>query len=230
VDSSTGSQAAGLNVVGATAAGTVAVAVISSGAAANLTVNALGTGTIGIGSVSTGAVTITATPTAGNSINWYSASTGGTLLQYNNTSYTTPSISVNGTYYALDSNTTTGCKSASRTAVNVTVKAVPSSVVASANIVTFCGSGTIDLSGIATGEVSDTIAYQNFESSGSTVTYTASGGATKTGSSGGSDRPSNTSFVNSGSTSYWVNNGTATITTNNISSLSNNIYTYAAIL
>jgi len=59
VDSSTGSQAAGLNVVGATAAGTVAVVVTSSGAAANLTVNALGTGTIGIGSVSTGRVTIT---------------------------------------------------------------------------------------------------------------------------------------------------------------------------
>lgn len=59
VDSSTGSQAAGLSVTGATAAGTVAVAVISSGGAANLTVNAKGTGTIGIGSVSTGAVTIT---------------------------------------------------------------------------------------------------------------------------------------------------------------------------
>lgn len=59
VDSSTGSQAAGLKVTGATAAGTVAAAVISSGSDANLTVNAKGTGTIGIGSVSTGAVTIT---------------------------------------------------------------------------------------------------------------------------------------------------------------------------
>ena len=59
VDSSTGSQAAGLKVTGATAAGTVAAAVISSGADASLTINAKGTGTIGIGSVSTGAVTIT---------------------------------------------------------------------------------------------------------------------------------------------------------------------------
>lgn len=59
VDSSTGSQAAGLKVTGAIAAGTVAVAVVSSGADANLTINAKGTGTIGIGSVSTGAVTIT---------------------------------------------------------------------------------------------------------------------------------------------------------------------------
>lgn len=59
VDSSTGSQAAGLKVTGATAAGTVAAAVVSSGSDASLTINAKGTGTIGIGSVSTGAVTIT---------------------------------------------------------------------------------------------------------------------------------------------------------------------------
>jgi hypothetical protein len=58
VDSSTGSQAAGLNVAGATAAGTVAVSVISSGAAANLSIDAKGTGTISIGGVSTGIVAI----------------------------------------------------------------------------------------------------------------------------------------------------------------------------
>lgn len=48
VDSSTGSQAAGLKVTGATAAGTVAVAVISSGADANLSFAAKGTGTISL--------------------------------------------------------------------------------------------------------------------------------------------------------------------------------------
>src|ERR1035437_532895 len=58
VDSSTGSQAAGLNVVGAVAAGTVAVASISSGAAASLTLDAKGTGTIGIGTVSSGLITL----------------------------------------------------------------------------------------------------------------------------------------------------------------------------
>ncbi len=58
VDSSTGSQAAGLKVTGATTTGTVAVAT-DGGAAVNLTINAKGTGTIGIGSVSTGEVTIT---------------------------------------------------------------------------------------------------------------------------------------------------------------------------
>ena len=58
VDSSTGTQAAGLKVVGATTTGTVAVVTIG-GASVNLTINATGTGTIGIGTVSTGAVTIT---------------------------------------------------------------------------------------------------------------------------------------------------------------------------
>lgn len=58
VDSSTGSAAAGINIIGATAAGTVAVAVISSGSNANLTLDAKGSGTIGIGTVSTGAVTL----------------------------------------------------------------------------------------------------------------------------------------------------------------------------
>ena len=59
VDSSTGSQVAGLKVTGAATAGTVAVVVTDSGANASLTLNAKGSGTIGIGSVSTGAVTIT---------------------------------------------------------------------------------------------------------------------------------------------------------------------------
>jgi hypothetical protein len=59
VDSSTGSQVAGLKVTGAVTGGTVAVVATDSGSATNLTVNAKGTGTIGIGSVSTGAVTIT---------------------------------------------------------------------------------------------------------------------------------------------------------------------------
>ena len=59
VDSSTGSQVAGLKVTGAATAGAVAVVVTDSGANASLTLNAKGSGTIGIGSVSTGAVTIT---------------------------------------------------------------------------------------------------------------------------------------------------------------------------
>ena len=59
VDSSAGTQVAGLKVTGAATGGTVAVVATDSGADASVTLNAKGTGTIGIGSVSTGAVTIT---------------------------------------------------------------------------------------------------------------------------------------------------------------------------
>ena len=59
VDSSTGSQVAGLKVTGAVTGGTVGIVATDSGSATNLTINAKGTGTIGIGSVSTGAVTVT---------------------------------------------------------------------------------------------------------------------------------------------------------------------------
>jgi hypothetical protein len=59
VDSSTGSQTAGLKITGAALNGTVAVVVTDTSGNTNLTVNALGTGTIGVGTVSTGRVTIT---------------------------------------------------------------------------------------------------------------------------------------------------------------------------
>lgn len=58
VDASTSSQAAGLNLVGATSAGTVALAVISSGNDANLSINALGSGTVTINGTATGGITL----------------------------------------------------------------------------------------------------------------------------------------------------------------------------
>ncbi len=72
-----------------------------------------------------GTVTITATPSSGATIDWYSASTGGSLLQSGSTAYTTPSISNTTVYYAQARNTTTGCISSSRTAVTATVNALP---------------------------------------------------------------------------------------------------------
>ena len=77
VDSSTGSQAAGLKVTGAATGGTVALAAIDSGAAANVTINAKGTGTIGIGSVSTGAVTITPATTVTGALTLTAGIVGG---------------------------------------------------------------------------------------------------------------------------------------------------------
>lgn len=80
VDSSTGSQVAGLKVTGAATAGTVAVVVTDSGANANLSINAKGSGTIGIGSVSTGAVTITPATTVTGTLAATNAATVGTTL------------------------------------------------------------------------------------------------------------------------------------------------------
>jgi hypothetical protein len=59
VDSSTGSQVAGLKITGAITGGSVAIVATDSGSNASVTLNAKGSGAIGIGSVSTGAVTIT---------------------------------------------------------------------------------------------------------------------------------------------------------------------------
>lgn len=85
VDSSTASQAAGLNIIGATAAGTVAVAVISSGANASLTLDGKGTGTLGINTVSTtsGLVTIgNSTSVAGVAVNGPTAITSASATSF----------------------------------------------------------------------------------------------------------------------------------------------------
>lgn len=73
----------------------------------------------------TGTVTITATPGAGETIDWYAASTGGTALLTGNISYTTPSISVTTIYYAEARNTTSGCLSSTRSPVTSTINPVP---------------------------------------------------------------------------------------------------------
>jgi len=74
----------------------------------------------------TGTVTITATPGSGQTIDWYSEATGGTLLLSGNSSYTTPSISSTTNYYAEARNTTTGCVSATRRTVTATVNGTQS--------------------------------------------------------------------------------------------------------
>ena len=73
-----------------------------------------------------GTVVVSATPGAGQTVDWYSASSNGNLLLSGSTTYTTPSISSTKTYYALARNASTSCISSSRTAV----KAVVSSSVA----------------------------------------------------------------------------------------------------
>lgn len=58
VDSSTGSQVSGLNVVGGTSTGTVALSAISSGATQNLTIDSKSTGLLSLNATGTGNVVI----------------------------------------------------------------------------------------------------------------------------------------------------------------------------
>lgn len=80
VDSSTGTQAAGLKVTGATAAGTVAVAAISSGSNAGLSIASKGTGVLAINKpvathTTKAAINATATATAAEVATGYITST-----------------------------------------------------------------------------------------------------------------------------------------------------------
>ncbi len=104
-------------------------------------------------------MTITATPSAGATIDWYAAATGGSPLQSGSTVYT-PSITTTTTYYAQARNTTTSCVSTPRTAVTATVIPTPNvpTLNASANQcagtgVTFTASGgsAYDWAGAFTG-------------------------------------------------------------------------------
>ena len=91
----------------------------------------------------TGTVTITATPSAGETIDWYDSPSGGTLLLSGNPSYTTPPISTTTNYYAEARNTTTGCVSASRATVTATVTSAPNAPAAGDN--SRCGTGTVTI-------------------------------------------------------------------------------------
>ena len=93
-----------------------------------------------------GSATISATPGVGETINWYSASTAGTLLLSSSNTYTTPVVSATTSYYAESRNT--GCGSATRTAVSVTVSALPAAVTTVVNA-TKCGPDTATVSATA---------------------------------------------------------------------------------
>ncbi|MBU6158213.1 MAG: autotransporter-associated beta strand repeat-containing protein [Bacteroidetes bacterium] len=112
---------------------TITYTVTGTGGCANatatrtVTVNALPTLPTGINGsrCGTGTVSISATAGAGETIDWYAAASGGIALSNGSTSFTTPSISTTTLYYAEARNTTTGCVSASRTAVTATINTQP---------------------------------------------------------------------------------------------------------
>ena len=123
------------------------------------------TATAAVSRCGAGTVTLNATPGAGETIDWYAASSGGTALSSGSTSYTTPSLNATTTYYAQARNSTTGCVSATRTAITVTINALPSAP--SAPLVSRCGPGTVTLT--ATPQSGQTISWFATSTGGSAL-------------------------------------------------------------
>ncbi|MEJ8758243.1 T9SS type A sorting domain-containing protein [Pontibacter sp. H259] len=91
-----------------------------------------------------GTVSITATVDAdANSARWYTASSGGTPV--NTGLIYSPTLTATTTYYVSSYNTTTGCESATRTAVTATLNSIPSAPTVSGTPTPICGSGTTTL-------------------------------------------------------------------------------------
>ncbi|MFT3909182.1 MAG: M36 family metallopeptidase [Ferruginibacter sp.] len=132
---------------------------------ATVNANPVAPGAVGAARCGTGTVTISATAGAGETIDWYVASTGGSALLSGSTSFITPSISISTTYYAQARNTTTGCVSATRTAVTATVNATP--VAPGAVGAARCGTGTVTIS--ATPGAGETIDWYAGPSGGSAL-------------------------------------------------------------
>ncbi len=92
-----------------------------------ITVNALPSAPNSAGDVTacntSGNQTLTVTTGAGVTADWYDASTAGTNVQSASLTYTT---ATSGTYYAEAVNSTTNCKSSSRTAVALNLNNAPS--------------------------------------------------------------------------------------------------------
>jgi hypothetical protein len=89
---------------------------------------------------------LSASASNGQTINWYSAAVGGTLLATNSNTYTTPNITATTIYYAEANNGT--CVSSTRTAVTATVNALPATVATISNA-SKCGTDTSTISATA---------------------------------------------------------------------------------
>ena len=91
-----------------------------------------------------GTVTLQASSDIGN-VNWYSTATGGLVLAPG-TSFTTPNLTANSTYYAEANNNS--CVSINRTPVSITVYKLPD---VTAETVVLCKSSTVTLDAKVTG-------------------------------------------------------------------------------
>ena len=85
-------------------------------------------------------LTATATVPAGHTLVWYTAATGGSTVS-------NPVLNTAGTitYYAASVNNTTGCESATRTPVTLTITSIPNATVTANGPTTFCEGGSVVL-------------------------------------------------------------------------------------
>lgn len=111
-------------------------------------------------------VTLEASTTAGASIKWYAAATGGTALATGN-SFTTPALSASTTYYIAAASGT--CESSPRTAVVASLRSIPT--VNLGNDTTICPGISYVLNATTTGA---TYAW-NTGASTATITVNAAG-------------------------------------------------------
>jgi hypothetical protein len=92
-----------------------------------------------------GTVTFSVTPPDGCTIDWYTTSSGGSIVPGGTSTVSfSPSINSSTTYYAEARHLTTGCVSATRTPVTATVSTPAAPTGASAN--SLCGAGTVTFS------------------------------------------------------------------------------------
>lgn len=104
--------------------------------------------TIGASRCGTGSVSLSASGAGvGQDYKWYSALTGGTLLQTGGVTYVTPTITSTTTYYVVIYNTTVStCESSPRTAAIATVNALLAAPTITAGGPTnFCSGGSVTL-------------------------------------------------------------------------------------
>jgi gliding motility-associated-like protein len=121
-----------VNAAGCTSSG-ITAAHVTVTAAPNAPLLANNTVSVCSGSPATFSV---ANPQTGYTYNWFDTATGGTLL-YTGTSFTTPSISTNTTYY-VDATLNGSCTSATRSAATVNVRTAPAAATVSLATAVVC--------------------------------------------------------------------------------------------
>ena len=103
---------------------------------------------VGASRCGAGTITVGATPGSGETIDWYSAATAGTLIRTNSLTLDTSVTTASRTFYAVARSLSGGCLSATRTAVVATYNALPSAVTVSVSA-SSCGANAVTLSATA---------------------------------------------------------------------------------